>query len=565
MTRREPVTRIAITVLSLAGLALAASCDVARTTPAATEDRCQQCHGGAEGNSAPPRSIGGDTDRATRGVGAHQAHVKGTSLRGPLACTDCHPVPSDQYPNAHPDGRLEVVFGELARTGGASPSWDRGGASCAAIYCHGATLAAGGAITSPTWTAVDGAASSCGACHGFPPPSPHPPSSACASCHPDTVRADGSIDVAGGRHINGTVEGGGSSASCDGCHGAPPATGAHLAHARPPRLTGMAYGQVTVLQDVALAGDDPAPYAFGCGQCHPTDPGRHMDGLVEVDLSPAAAPPGSLKARNRADASWTRAGGTCAGVACHSTGQATPLFAAVPAWSSAGPLPCSSCHDNPPRYASGGAGAPDANGHLQLQDDGYEWGHFGGFPGPWHTSYHGDTPGSVDAAPITCQTCHAGTVDPAATAAGGFAWLDTTGDYQLPGGFLGYSCVSCHGAAGGPPTGQGRVLALKHVNGQRDVEFDARPDLPALPALPWLPAPPNRPTRPYWVTVGSTPGVIPPDAVLEGNTLSMRLGGAGWDPPTKTCSSVACYLSQTTVVWGAPHDGWNACSTCHPY
>jgi predicted CxxxxCH...CXXCH cytochrome family protein len=65
------------------------------------------------------------------------------------------------------------------------------------------------------------------------------------------------------------------------------------------------------------------------------------------------------------------------------------------------------------------------------------------------------------------------------------------------------------------------------------------------------------------VTLGSTPGVIPPDAVLEGNTLSMRLGGAGWDPPTKTCSSVACHLSQTTVVWGAPHDG--SCSTCHPY
>jgi predicted CxxxxCH...CXXCH cytochrome family protein len=54
----------------------------------------------------------------------------------------------------------------------------------------------------------------------------------------------------------------------------------------------------------------------------------------------------------------------------------------------------------------------------------------------------------------------------------------------------------------------------------------------------------------------------PPDAVMEGNTLSMRLGGAGWAPATKTCSSVACHLDQTSVVWGAPHDG--SCATCHP-
>ena len=51
-------------------------------------------------------------------------------------------------------------------------------------------------------------------------------------------------------------------------------------------------------------GDDPAPYAFGCGQCHPTDPAMHIDGVVEVDLSPSAAPANTLKAANRLDAGW---------------------------------------------------------------------------------------------------------------------------------------------------------------------------------------------------------------------------------------------------------------------
>jgi hypothetical protein len=65
---------------------------------------------------------------------------------------------------------------------------------------------------------------------------PHPASSACRNCHPDSIRADGNIDVAGGKHINGSLD---VRFSCDSCHPAPPPTGAHLAHARPPRLTGM--------------------------------------------------------------------------------------------------------------------------------------------------------------------------------------------------------------------------------------------------------------------------------------------------------------------------------------
>jgi predicted CxxxxCH...CXXCH cytochrome family protein len=361
--------------------------------------------------------------------------------------------------------------------------------------------------------------------------------------------------------VNGVVEAG-FGEGCAGCHGAPPASGAHARHATLPAGVAASYGSTAVLEDVAPAGADPDLYGFGCGHCHPLDPARHLDGEVQVDLSPAGAPAGSLRARNLPGAALDAASATCAGVACHSSGQASPAvdaFRTTPAWTSATPLSCDGCHANPPRYASGGPGAADANSHLQLHEDGWEWGHFGGLPGPWHTAKHGLDPGVTDGAPITCQACHARTVDPAATFPGGSFWLDTTADYDL-GGALGYACTDCHGAAGGPPAGAGRVRPLRHVNGVRDVDFDART---TLPAYDWLPPPPDRPTRPYWVTPAWIFGLPEPfDGGLEGQTLSMHLAGVRYDPATQTCSSVTCHMFETEVRWGAPYD-WDACSRCH--
>jgi predicted CxxxxCH...CXXCH cytochrome family protein len=169
---------------------------------------------------------------------------------------------------------------------------------------------------------------------------------------------------------------------------------------------------------------------------------------------------------------------------------------------------------------------------------------------------------SEDAAPITCQTCHFETADPAAAGPSGFYWLDTTGDYVLPGGRLGYACARCHtGEPGAPPVGAGRVRALTHVNGRRDVVFDPRL---ALPALAWLPAAPHTPTRPYWVTASPFEFELPLDATLNGTTMSLHLGNASYDPATKTCSGVACHLGESAaVVWGGLN-GWGACLNCHP-
>lgn len=357
--------------------------------------------------------------------------------------------------------------------------------------------------------------------------------------------------------------------ACELCHLAPPATGAHLRHAGGADRAALAYGTLVTSESLGAAAG--ADYGFGCGHCHPLDASRHMNGRTDVELAPATGAEGSLRARNLPTAAYDRATRTCAGVYCHSSGQAAPIFATAPRWDAApGTLGCDGCHGEPPRYASGGPGAPDANSHLVLADDGWESGHFAGLPGPWHGSKHGGAWAGQRASPITCQTCHYDSVAPGAS----FYWLRTTGDYHLPGGdparltspvHLDLQCSACHADGGIAAAGRERAAPFRHVNGRRDVAFDPRS---TLDPLSWLPPPPDTPTRPTWVTedyvVVSLPDPRVPDAGLDGTTLSMTLASARYDADTKTCTSVACHLQQTSVRWGALH-GWGACSTCHPF
>jgi predicted CxxxxCH...CXXCH cytochrome family protein len=446
--------------------------------------------------------------------------------------------------------------------------WDRSAATCS-TYCHGATLAAGGTNTRPVWTQVGTGQTACGTCHGNPPPPPHPAQTACFGCHPDTVAENGTILVAGGKHVDGHLD---ASTECGACHGVPPSSGAHLAHAAFTDPSVPTYGDLRILE--AYAPEGGTAYQFGCGHCHPVDGARHMDGALDVDLAPSA-PGAGLRALNAADARYVSETGTCGGVYCHSSGQEAPAFAASPAWTSAVPLGCGGCHGNPPAYPSGGPGAPDANGHIGLTDTGREFGHYAGMAGPSHVQKHGGGAYAAPqgAAPITCQTCHFQTTDTASTGPSGFYWLDTTGTYVLPGGDLARAddpawratqCATCHGAAGPAPAGSGRVLPLRHVNGRRDVVFDPRTALPAYAALP--PAP-DRPTRPYWLTGARLCEPLPSGAILEGSTLSFHLGSASWNAGAKSCSGVACHLGDTPV-WGRPYrSGLTApdasCCGCH--
>ncbi len=553
---------------------------------------CTSCHGDPRREptamnpqlpAAPPVGTQGETSPSQRAVGAHQAHLNDGALARAFACSECHDVPTGL---GHVDGRAEVVFGPVATHGGTrKPVWD--GTTCAASWCHG-NVPNGNLSNAPVWTGTGQA--ECGSCHGIPPPPPHPQLGACAGCHPAAYSAR-TVDL--DLHVNGRIDFGGTGAGCDGCHGYPPASGAHGVHVGyagdPAAAT---YGSTAILQDLFPAATPttaPARYSFGCGNCHPLDPAKHMDGSVEIELTDAAAPAGSLKSLASPSATYDVVARTCSGAYCHSSGQQAaaspplPAFVTTPAWDSGATLACDGCHANPPRYPSGGAGAPDANTHLGLAYDGWEFGHFGGQPGPWHPGgpKHGAGwwPPPNDASPLTCQTCHFDTVDPANAGPSGFYYLDTGGNYDL-GGSLGYACAGCHVAGDGEkPTGSGAVLPLRHVNGSRDVVFDPRT---SVPSIAWLPAAPFTPTRPTWVT-DANPGVdLPPGAVYDpatipppppgqtwpfsSPTLSLQLSGASYDRATKTCSSVGCHLAQASVQWGGVPDSQSGtCSACHGF
>jgi predicted CxxxxCH...CXXCH cytochrome family protein len=168
---------------------------------------CSGCHGGPS-NAAPPRAVGGATSTTHVGVGAHQAHLNAKQVSHPVACAECHVVPTVMDGDEHPDplGRPAAMsFGPLAQTSSASPTWERTTRTCANTYCHGATLRGGSTRPGPRWTKVDGSALKCDACHGNPPGGDHPSDQNCEVCH-GAVVGPGGVILSKELHINGKVE-----------------------------------------------------------------------------------------------------------------------------------------------------------------------------------------------------------------------------------------------------------------------------------------------------------------------------------------------------------------------
>lgn len=155
---------------------------------------CSGCHGTAD-SPAPPRDLAGNVFTSAIGVGAHQAHLRGTSgIAAPVACGACHTVPAEVTSPGHLDGvgPAEVV---------AALGWDRGTATCASAWCHG--------DAAPRWTVAGDAA--CGTCHGVPPAgAPHTPAMTladCHGCHPSTIDTlGGLIGGPGSTHIDGVID-----------------------------------------------------------------------------------------------------------------------------------------------------------------------------------------------------------------------------------------------------------------------------------------------------------------------------------------------------------------------
>jgi predicted CxxxxCH...CXXCH cytochrome family protein len=180
--------------------------------------RCYSCHGTQDTQAAPPPAFNGSYQTSDIGVGAHQTHMQGGKFSKGISCDQCHIVPdcnnchngalptTPHYLAYGPDhAHAEVVFGDLAKTGGLIPAWDRNRAQCANTYCHGTSLK-GGTQIEPTWTRVDGSQVQCGGCHRCPPPPPHEQKDTCEECHPLTVIGNKTINLSSGTHINGKID-----------------------------------------------------------------------------------------------------------------------------------------------------------------------------------------------------------------------------------------------------------------------------------------------------------------------------------------------------------------------
>lgn len=338
---------------------------------------------------------------------------------------------------------------------------------------------------------------------------PHNNGTACTMCHP---------------HEAGFMPTGGA---CDSCHGAPPLSGAHLAHAGGD-VSAAAYGGTSNLS----AG---STYVFQCGNCHPLSPAFHRNGVVNIELFNAAAPVGSLKSLNPPAASYTPGGtvytdlnglpytlGSCSNVYCHSKTEwsspdpiSQPLLDPVNGWAMLdangnltyapytvtttkayatvnwgdSALGCNACHRNNPQTSFPNVQAGVGNSHGWIDDWGYENFH------AWNMSFE----------PLTCRVCHYNTVRDEMT------WTRDAWDITY------FDDVPIADKA-------------YHVNGVKDVVFDAVN--PVIYRAPY------------------------------------SLAGMTYDPQTKVCSNTPCHLNQTSPEWGKPYRwGWGSleCDQCHRY
>jgi predicted CxxxxCH...CXXCH cytochrome family protein len=582
---------------------------------------CQSCHGdqsrvaGAGADpylaSAPPAGTRGETEPTTRAVGAHLAHVSPAvgSLAGPAACAECHVVPTAMD---HATGTVVMQFGPRASSNGAFPVWDPASLTCAATYCHGATLDAGGTNHLPIWVGGSGEAT-CGSCHGAPPPPPHSTSTACGTCHQGYTATSVNLQT----HVDGVVQSASHPAGyadaalhgrdandrgfvgCASCHGADLAGGTtgvscNACHASAgfaswdtsctfchgDRTTGVASPPLDVDGGTARTSVTVGAHAahvgatlsnpIACGACHPARSGSviaeaaHVDGdgVAEVTL-------GALARTGGANATYARASGTsatCASTWCH--GAFAGGANATVEWTSTTPLGCTSCHGAPPpapHTTSTACGschpgytattvnrATHVDGIVQATSNHPE--------GYGDRTAHGFEVNLKGLA--SCKSCHGadltGGVGPSCAtchAAAGYAAWDT-------------SCTFCHGSTttgrANPPVDiQGRTVATNVSVGVH--ESHATTTIAVVACIQCHPA--------------RTASVVTDAAHIDGNGIAevqlgalAKTGGAAatytrTSATSASCASTYCHGKFTggtsaTVSWTSTTQA--SCSSCHP-
>lgn len=301
---------------------------------------CATCHGSGV-DPAPPKDTLGNQDVSSIGVGAHQAHLAGGTSSRPLACAECHTVPSSVDAPGHIDTLpAELIFTGVATTGGRTPFWSHELGSCSDAYCH--SPAAASVAPTPQWTEPGPLA--CTSCHDTPPAPPHPQMSDCSRCHGDVVAANDIDFVDRTLHVDGLVQVT-LDPSCTSCHGSQnPAPPVDLSGQSVTTSPGVGAHQAHLLGSASAR-----PVA--CNECHqvPSTPlaSGHIDTLLPAELafSGAATAFGGTP---------SYANGTCSNTSCHGgvfpNGHAsggtntTPLWTKVDGTQAA----CGTCHALPP-------------------------------------------------------------------------------------------------------------------------------------------------------------------------------------------------------------------------
>ena len=164
---------------------------------------CTMCHGTEGVNPAPPVGTRGETETSAIAVGAHQKHVQNGPIRKALDCAECHVDPTIPL---HTNGTVDLAWGDLAMR---TARRRNGPARARRAARRTATARRSPSAADREDADLDGrvgGTTACNSCHGFAPPLPHPQNTNCNRCHEGTVLASGAIDVAGGQHIDGTVQ-----------------------------------------------------------------------------------------------------------------------------------------------------------------------------------------------------------------------------------------------------------------------------------------------------------------------------------------------------------------------
>jgi predicted CxxxxCH...CXXCH cytochrome family protein len=202
---------------------------------------CVKCHGVAGTttaaytlNTAAPGYNGTGVDTAglaantASPVGAHDAHLRATTgISSPIACTECHTVPSTVGDQNHIDSALPAevpMAGTLATTNGAVPAYNSTTKTCSSTYCHFGkpTDSTGAGYTTTnatvTWSntaLLNGTNADCSKCHGTPPTNTGTGATSsshtgvaypagCNKCHNDVSTTTGLLTSVA-RHMNGVV------------------------------------------------------------------------------------------------------------------------------------------------------------------------------------------------------------------------------------------------------------------------------------------------------------------------------------------------------------------------